>query len=98
MTPAISLVATIEVNPDSQSLAEAALLDCIPASRAEAGCLRYEVNRDRDHPGRYVFYEAWADPAALEAHVTAPHFQTMNARLAPVLVKDFEVTFLTPFG
>lgn len=44
-----------------------------PPSRAETGCLTYNFYEE---PGsnRFLFFEEWADQAALDAHFQTPHF------------------------
>jgi quinol monooxygenase YgiN len=44
-------------------------------TRSEPGCLGYELNASREKPGAFLFYEKFADQAALDAHVASPHFQ-----------------------
>lgn len=44
-------------------------------TRAEPGCLGYELNVSSEKPGSFLFYEKFADQAALDAHVGSPHFQ-----------------------
>ena len=44
-------------------------------SRAEAGCLRFDVLRDNDNPNRFFFYEAYVDAAAVDVHKAQPHFK-----------------------
>ena len=45
------------------------------ASRAEPGNLQYTVHRDPSDPLVFVIYEQYADEAAFQAHVEAPHFK-----------------------
>jgi autoinducer 2-degrading protein len=42
-------------------------------SRAEPGCIRYEVLRDNADPAVFARYECFADEAAARAHQHAPH-------------------------
>lgn len=37
-------------------------------SRLEPGCLSHEVSSDVENPRRLVFFERWADMAALQTH------------------------------
>jgi quinol monooxygenase YgiN len=46
----------------------------IAPTRQEPGCLAYELHRDPDAPGRFMFYEKFADQAALDAHIGSAHF------------------------
>ncbi len=43
-----------------------------PLSRAEPGCVQYEVHRQADDPNTFVLFERYVDEAALEAHTREP--------------------------
>jgi len=53
------------------------LRQMVPLSRAEPGCLQYDVHSDNEDPNRFFIYERYVDDAALEAHATSPHFQQL---------------------
>jgi quinol monooxygenase YgiN len=44
-------------------------------TRKEPGCLAYWLHHDPEHLGKFMFYERFIDQAALDAHLTTPHFQ-----------------------
>ena len=44
----------------------------VARSRAEPGCLSHAVHLDAEHPRRLVFFEEWADLAALQQHFAVP--------------------------
>lgn len=46
----------------------------VAPTRQERGCLAYELHRDPEAPGRFMFYEKFVDQAALDAHIGSPHF------------------------
>ena len=52
------------------------LKELIGPTRSEPGCLGYELNASREKPGVFLFYEKFADQAALDAHINSPHFQS----------------------
>ena len=47
-------------------------LEHVARSRAEPGCLEHGVAVDANDGLRLVFFERWADRAALEAHFKVP--------------------------
>ena len=49
----------------------------VAPSRAEPGCLAYELHFDPEHPGKFMFYEKFADQAALDFHVSTPYFKKL---------------------
>jgi autoinducer 2-degrading protein len=46
-------------------------------SRAEPGCLQYDVYRVPEDANRFFLVERYDDEAALEAHGASPHFQKL---------------------
>jgi quinol monooxygenase YgiN len=47
-------------------------LEHVRRSRSEAGCISHAVHVDCENPLRLVFFEQWADRAALLAHFAVP--------------------------
>jgi quinol monooxygenase YgiN len=47
---------------------------------AEPGCLVYRPHRSTKDPDLFLFYEAYADDAAFEAHRKAPHLAAFRER------------------
>lgn len=62
----------VTARPDTFEAMLAAALDHVRRSRTEAGCLRHGVSIDAEDPLTLVFYEEWADRAALDAHFQVP--------------------------
>ena len=66
----------IEAIPGREEELAAMLKELVGPTRSEPGCLGYELNASREKPGAFLFYEKFADQAALDAHVGSPHFQS----------------------
>ncbi|CAM2936148.1 putative quinol monooxygenase [Janthinobacterium lividum] len=81
------VVATIDAQADHIDAVRAALEAVVPPSRAESGCLRYELHLDNKIPTRFIMLEEWADKAALTAHYATPHFLTLVAATEGKAVK-----------
>lgn len=47
---------------------------------AEPGCLVYRAHRSTTDPELFLFYEAYVDEAAFDAHRKAPHLAAFRAR------------------
>ncbi len=67
----------------------------IVATRAEAGCLSYELLADTEKSGEFLFVEQWKDQAAIEAHFAAPHFQAFGEALGKVSAAPMRATIFT---
>jgi quinol monooxygenase YgiN len=49
----------------------------VAPTRAEDGCLVFEVNQDLADPRVFTIYEQWRDEAAHDAHVRTDHFRDL---------------------
>ena len=54
---------------------ERRLAALITPTRAESGCISYELHRSREKPGMFMFCETFASQEALDEHIGSPHFQ-----------------------
>ena len=70
----------------------------VAGTRAEAGCIQYDVNQSQDEPSLFLVYEKWADQAALDAHMETPHIQALIADFGGSFVEPVSMMHLTPVG
>jgi quinol monooxygenase YgiN len=49
-------------------------------TRKEPGCLAYKLHFDPQDPKKLMFYEIFANQAALDEHVASPHFKKFSDR------------------
>lgn len=71
MNRPLHLVAIIDAQPEAAAAVEDALRRLLEPTRAEPGCIRYELFVDRERPQRFYMQETWADDQALAAHLTS---------------------------
>ena len=48
-------------------------------TRAEPGCLRYDLYRDLKDPAVWIFFEEWESAAQLQAHTESAHLRAFLA-------------------
>jgi quinol monooxygenase YgiN len=90
MTQSLIIVASIAAEPGQAETVKNALLQVGPPSRAEAGCLKYELHFDQRDPNRFVMLEEWTGQEALDAHMATPHFLQLAAAIGPVAKIDMQ--------
>jgi len=84
--PLLTVVAEMSARAGREDELRSLLTGLLAPTRAEAGCVQYDLHEATATPGRFVFYENWTSAAALEAHLATPHLQRLAA-LAPELVE-----------
>jgi quinol monooxygenase YgiN len=77
----IVLTAVMEALPGKEQEMENALRAMIPAVRSEEGTLTYVLHRAQGNPGKFFFYEAYRDEAALAHHSGTPHLAELFGKL-----------------
>ncbi|MEO8537989.1 MAG: putative quinol monooxygenase [Betaproteobacteria bacterium] len=81
MENVLTVVATIRAAHGKGEALAALLAEQAAAVRsAEPGCLVYRVHRSTGDPDRFLFYETYADEAALDAHRKSPHLAAFRER------------------
>ena len=73
---------TIAARADTFAELRALSLEHVARSRAEPGCLEHGVAVDANDGLRLVFFERWADRAALDAHFRVPASRAFAAQVA----------------
>lgn len=74
----VKVVAFVSVKPGQEDAFVVAARDCVTASRAEPGVIRYGLWREAEGERRFVFDELYVDDAAVQAHMASDHFKAFG--------------------
>jgi quinol monooxygenase YgiN len=69
----LTIVADIHANPDQIDLVKAELEKLIPITRAEEGCIQFDLHQDNENPAHFMFSENWESRELWQVHMNAPH-------------------------
>jgi quinol monooxygenase YgiN len=92
----IHVIAFLHVRPGTRAKFLETFRALTPLVRAEAGCIEYGPAVDHGPFLGFqspvgdevvVVVEKWSSPAALEAHITAPHMKTWGAEIEGMMTK-----------
>jgi len=78
MPTPLTIVATIQALPGHENDVEKALQEVVPPTLAEAGCIQYDLHRDLQKPGLFLFYENWATREEWDAHMESDHLAALK--------------------
>lgn len=78
----IIVTGAIQARADTVGELRALSLEHVARSRAEPGCLEHGVAVDANDALRLVFFERWADRAALDAHFRVPESRAFAGQAA----------------
>ena len=71
----LTIVANIKANADNVELVKAELLKLIEVTRAETGCINYNLHQDNENPAHFMFYENWQSRELWQMHMANQHLQ-----------------------
>lgn len=78
----IYLVAIFHATPGHADDLRKSLLTLIEPTRAEAGCILYDLHENTENPDEFLFYEIWESQAHLADHDKSAHLEAHRARSA----------------
>lgn len=92
------VVAEMSAKPGKEGELRATLGGLIAPTRAEEGCVQYDLHEDNGCPGHFVFFERWASKAHLDRHLTTPHLEAFKARMDDLLAEPMRLTLASKVG
>lgn len=96
--PHLDAVAVITAQPGSEEVVGDALRALVEPSRAEAGCISYDLFESAVTPGIFVTIERWRGPADLDAHMQTAHIGAALAAAGDHMASPPAIHPLTPTG
>lgn len=95
--PNLTIVANITANPGKTGLVKAELEKLIAITRAEDGCITYDLHQDNENPAHFMFYETWESRELWQTHMQAPHLAAYMAATEGA-VAEFTLHEMTLIG
>lgn len=83
----LTIVANIKANPDQINLVKAELEKLVDITRAEDGCINYDLHQDNENPAHFMFYENWESRELWQIHMSAPHLAAYMAATEGAVAK-----------
>lgn len=92
----ISIIAVLKAKAGKREALSEALKALLAPTRQEPGNHDYALFQLRDEPDTFYVRESWDDQAALETHVSLPHFQTFIGQMDSLSAEPLRLDYLTP--
>lgn len=69
----LTIVAQITSKPDQVEFVRSELEKLVEPTRAEDGCIQYDLHQDNENPALFLFYENWENRDLWQQHINSPH-------------------------
>jgi quinol monooxygenase YgiN len=81
----VTLIVALRARPGQEAALEKELRALVAATRAERGCLAYELHVSSDQPGLFLLREIWRSLAYHQRHWETPHMKRWGERKGALL-------------
>ena len=98
MAEQVYVLATFVASPGQEQSLDALLRGLLAPTRAETGCIRYDLWQNSENPAEYTLVEQWESEAALDAHLQTPHLQDALSRFDDLLAEPLALKKHTLIG
>ena len=98
MDGTLTVIAHVSAKPGQESRVQQVLEGLLAPTRAEAGCINYDLRQSQTNPALFVFYENWKSEAHLEAHARSAHIQAFRKLAEEILAEPVEITKWKPIS
>ncbi len=71
----LTIVAKILVKEEKRELVKSELLKLIDTTRAEEGCINYDLHQDNENPNLFLFFENWSSRELWQVHMANTHLK-----------------------
>lgn len=91
----LSVIAQIRAKEGREEKLQQELLSLVGPSRAEAGCINFDLHRAAEDKALFFFYENWKSKGDLDKHLEFPHIKAFLSQADDLLAEPIQATFWT---
>lgn len=96
-TQPLTIVARILAKTESRELVKSELLKLIETTRAEEGCINYDLHQDNENPNLFLFFENWTNRDLWQTHMGNAHLAEY-VKATEGAVEEFTLNEMTVIG
>ena len=93
----LTIVARILAKTENRELVKTELLKLIETTRAEKGCINYDLHQDNENQNLFLFHENWESRALWQIHMQNTHLSDYM-KATEGAVEEFILNEMTVIG
>ncbi len=87
----VTVVASFTAKPGMAEEVRGAIEAVVAPTRAEAGCLNYDLHQSTEDPSVFMLYENWVSKKDLDEHLAMPYLQDLIAKADGMLSEPISI-------
>lgn len=90
----VTVVARMKAKKGMEENVKKVLLSLVSPSRADTGCVNYDLHQSAEDKSIFIFYENWTSKDNLDKHLQTPHLKAFIEKAENILAEPVEITLL----
>ena len=91
-TKKVTVLARFKAKNGKEEALQQAIMACISPTRAEAGCINYDLHQLLDDKASFILYENWKSKEDLDAHLNMPYLRELKAKADELCAEPIEIS------
>jgi quinol monooxygenase YgiN len=87
----VTVVALFVAKPGKEEAVRRAIEAVIAPTRAESGCINYDLHQSTEDPSIFMLYENWKSKKELDEHLAMPYLKELLAKADDLLAKPIDI-------
>jgi quinol monooxygenase YgiN len=88
----VTVIARLHAKPGREAALQEECRKIIAPTRAEPGCLSYDLHQSPTDPSLLLFHEQWASNDDIDQHFKTPHVRQALQATEPLLAEPMDIT------
>lgn len=94
----VTVLARMRAKDGMEEKVKQELLSLVPQTKAEEGCINYDLHQSPEDKSLFMFYENWRSKADLDKHFETPYLQAFLGKTEELLAEPPDITFWQMVG
>jgi quinol monooxygenase YgiN len=88
----VTVIVRLRAKPGMEGRVRQELYNLLRPTRAEKGCINYDMHETPNDPSLFLFHENWASEEDLKRHLEAPHIKRWIEEANVLLAEPLDLT------
>jgi quinol monooxygenase YgiN len=91
----VTVLARFKAKEGLEEKAKQEIMARVAPTRAEAGCINYDLHQSSDDKRLFMLYENWTSKQALDEHLQMPYLQSLVAAADELFSEPIDISLWT---
>jgi quinol monooxygenase YgiN len=88
----ITVLARFKAKDGMEEKVKQEIMGCVAPTRAEAGCINYDLHQLKDDKRVFILYENWTSKQVLDEHLAMPYLKALAAAVDELCSEPLDIS------